>query len=64
VVVGLAAAAAVSRLLASLLYGVGTLDPESFALVPLILGAAVFAASLLPARRAARTDPARNLRAL
>jgi len=64
VVVGLAAAAAVSRLLASLLYGVGTLDPESFAIVPLILGAAVFAASLLPARRAARTDPARNLRAL
>ncbi len=61
---GLAAAAAAARLLQSLLYGVSPLDPWTFLGVPLLLAAAVLAASWWPARRASAVDPAENLRAL
>jgi predicted permease len=54
---GLAAAAAASRLADRLLYGVSPLDPWSFLAAAGILGAAVLAASALPAERAARVDP-------
>ncbi len=59
---GLAAAFLCSRLVASVLYGIGALDPATFLLAPLILAAAAALASLLPARRAARVDPVRVLR--
>jgi predicted permease len=62
--VGLAAAAGVARLIESLLYGVRPLDPATFVAVPLAFAAAVVAASLPPALRAARVDPTESLRAL
>jgi putative ABC transport system permease protein len=60
--VGLAAALVVSRVLASLLYGVGTRDPLSFAAVTLLLIAVALLATLIPARSAARVDPMVALR--
>jgi hypothetical protein len=62
-VVGLVAAAVLGRLMSSLLFGVGPLDPVAYAAA---LGATVAAAALasyVPARRAARIDPMNTLRA-
>jgi predicted permease len=63
VAIGLAGAAGLSRLLASLLYGVEALDPLTYAACAIVLGAAAILASYLPARRAARVDPVEALRA-
>jgi predicted permease len=61
-VAGMAGAAAVSRLLEGVLFGISALDPLAFIAAPLFLfGVAVFA-SLEPARRAARLDPMVTLR--
>jgi ABC-type antimicrobial peptide transport system permease subunit len=54
---GLAAAAALDRLMRSLLFGVAPRDPLTYAAVVLVLGAAAAAASYLPARRIMRLDP-------
>jgi putative ABC transport system permease protein len=54
---GLAGAIALSRLLANQLFEVSATDPVTFLLVPLLLGGVALAASLIPARRAARIDP-------
>ncbi|GLC26779.1 ABC transporter permease [Roseisolibacter agri] len=62
VAVGLLAAGLLSRLLTTLVYGVGTLDPLTFVAVPAVLGAVTLVATLIPARRAARVDPAIALR--
>ena len=59
---GTAAALALSRTLASLLYGIGPHDPATFAAVVGLLAAAALGACYLPARRAARLDPTRALR--
>jgi putative ABC transport system permease protein len=59
---GLVAAFAVGRLLASTLHDVGPGDPPTFVLVALVLGATGLVASWLPARRAARVDPMTALR--
>jgi len=64
VALGLAAAPPLTRLLASLLFGVGALDPVTFVAVPLVLALVALLACELPARRAARVDPAVVLRAL
>ena len=48
--------------LSSLLYGIGSVDPLSFALAPLALAVAVSAAALFPTWRALRVDPIRVLR--
>lgn len=56
-VFGLALAWAVTRVLASQLYGVGALDPITFATVAVILTVATVAASYAPARRATRIEP-------
>ena len=62
VALGLAGGFAASRLLGSLLFGVGTTDVPTFvAAAAMILGVAAVA-SLIPARRAARVDPAVALR--
>jgi predicted permease len=63
VAIGLPAALLVSRLLSAMLYHVGIFDPASLgaAIAALLLGACV--ASVLPAYRAASTDPVRSLRA-
>ncbi len=62
VAVGLAAAAAAGRVLASLLYGIGANDPMTFAAVAAIMIAVALAASYVPARRAARAEPNAALR--
>jgi len=56
-ILGLGGALFLTRLLESQLYRVDPSDPASLALAAVILGAAAFAAALLPALRAARTDP-------
>lgn len=59
---GLGGALALSRYLATLLYGVGTRDPATFAVAALALVAAVLAACAIPGRRAANVEPAIALR--
>jgi predicted permease len=61
--VGLCAAAALVRLMQTLLFGVSPLDPVTFAAVPVALVAAAALASYLPARRTAAVDPVEALRA-
>jgi putative ABC transport system permease protein len=58
---GLAGALALSRILESMLFGVGAWDPAVFAGVPLALAAVAVAAMLIPARRAVRVDPVKTL---
>ena len=60
---GLLAALALSRVLKSLLFGVGPHDPVSFVAVALLLVAVSALATLLPARRAASIQPMDALRA-
>jgi len=62
VAAGLIVAAAVTRLLASFLYGVSPLDTATFAAIPLVLALAALLATYLPARRAAKVDPMIALR--
>jgi hypothetical protein len=61
-VLGLAAALAVCRLMATFLYRVSPSDPVTFVSVTLTLMATGLAATWLPARRAARLDPVKALR--
>ena len=63
VVLGLTAAALVTRLLAAFLLGTQPLDPLTFIGAPLLLVATAFVATYLPARRATRVDPMVALRA-
>jgi putative ABC transport system permease protein len=60
---GLVVALALTRLMASLLYGVGAADPVTYAAVAALLLAIAFIATYLPACRAARIDPMKALRA-
>jgi ABC-type antimicrobial peptide transport system permease subunit len=62
-VIGTGAALALSRLLQGLLFGVGPRDLRTLAGVAGVLLVATTAAAWLPARRAARLDPAAVLRA-
>ena len=59
---GLAGCFLVLRVMKSALYGVGPYDPVTLASVPLLLLAIAAAASVLPALRIARIDPAETLR--
>jgi predicted permease len=61
-VIGAAGAAAVSRLLTSLLNGVSPTDPLTFAAVLVTLGIVAFVAAFVPARRASLVDPIVALR--
>ena len=62
IAIGVAGAAILTRLMASLLFGVNPLDWITFLAVALGLGLTALLASYLPAMRAARTDPAIALR--
>jgi putative ABC transport system permease protein len=61
-VVGLVAALAVSRVLSSLLFGIGSHDPVTFGLVTCLLIVVALLATLIPARLASRVDPIVALR--
>ena len=61
-VIGLTAAAALSRFLEASLYEIDPLDPVTFSVVPLVLFTVATIAGLVPARRAAGTDPMPALR--
>jgi putative ABC transport system permease protein len=62
IVIGFAGAAAVTRLLTSMLFGVKPTDPATYAAVIGIVLAAALLASYIPARRAMRVDPMVALR--
>lgn len=59
---GLGGAVLLTRTLAGLVYGVGTLDPVTFVAVPALLAAVALVACIIPARRAASIDPVNTLR--
>lgn len=62
IALGLAGAAAVTRLFESQLLGVSPLDPGAFAATTALLAATTLAACAAPAWRAARLDPVQSLR--
>jgi ABC-type antimicrobial peptide transport system permease subunit len=62
IAVGLAGAVGATRLMSSLLYGVGALDPTVFVTTTVVLLSVAIMASWLPARRAARLNPLDALR--
>jgi predicted permease len=61
-VLGLAGASGLTRLMSTLLFGVGAIDPLTYATAAIGLGGVAMLASYLPARRAARVDPVVALR--
>ena len=60
--IGIGGALVVSRLMRSLLFGVGATDVATFVAVPLLLTCIALLASYVPARRASRIDPSTSLR--
>jgi putative ABC transport system permease protein len=61
-VLGAAGAAALTRFLSSMLFGVSAIDPTTYVSVAIVLATAGAIACFLPARRAAAVDPMRALR--
>jgi ABC-type antimicrobial peptide transport system permease subunit len=62
IVIGLTAAAGLTGLMKSLLFGISTLDAVIYIGMAAVLVAAAVVASYLPARRASRIDPSEALR--
>jgi putative ABC transport system permease protein len=61
--VGLVGALVLTKLMSSILFGVGARDVTTFVSVPLLLTAVAVVACLVPARRATKVDPIEVLRA-
>jgi predicted permease len=61
---GLLGAIALSKIVASLLYGVSATDPLAFTLSLLLLAAVALAACFFPARRATKVDPVAAIKSL
>jgi predicted permease len=62
IIAGLAGAALLTRVMASLLFGVSTTDAATFSAVAALLAAVAFAATIIPAWRTTRVDPVVALR--
>jgi len=62
VAIGIVVAFGLTRFLASFLFGVKTIDPLVFMVVPVVLSAVTLLAVWLPATRASRIDPLNALR--
>jgi hypothetical protein len=60
---GVSAAAAFTRLMQSVLFGITPLDPMTFIAMPIVLAAAALLATYVPASRASWVDPAETMRA-
>jgi putative ABC transport system permease protein len=63
IAIGIVMALGVTRVLSAMLFGVGPMDPITYAAVAGMLGGIALLATYLPTRRAARVDPAVALRA-
>jgi ABC-type antimicrobial peptide transport system permease subunit len=61
-VLGLAGAIVLARFLTTMLFGVESTDPRTYAVVAALLTVAALGAVVVPARRATRTDPLSALR--
>jgi putative ABC transport system permease protein len=61
-VIGISGSLALTRLMASLLYGVGARDPATMVLVAILLALVALTACYVPARRATKIDPLAALR--
>ena len=61
IAIGLTGAFALTRVLSSMLFGVGVRDPGVFAAAPLLLLLVAIVAVLIPAVRATRIDPVKSL---
>jgi len=63
IVLGVGGALALTRLMASLLYGVSPKDPLTFVVVPVVVAVVAVAAIAIPSLRATKVDPTVALRA-
>jgi putative ABC transport system permease protein len=62
IIVGVIGAMALTRVMASLLFGISATDAVTFVTVPLLLAGVAFAATVIPAWRTTRVDPVVALR--